>query len=80
MNIAVLSQILLSRIVVLFGFIIDSVTMSITLTPDKAESVKEACLLLLQRSPTVTDVARVIGKIISSFPGVMYGPLYYRSL
>ena len=25
-------------------------------------------------------MARVIGKIVSSFPGVMYGPLYYREL
>lgn len=64
----------------MFGLIIDSVTMSITLTPDKAESVKEACLLILKRSPIVRDVARVIGKIFSSFPGVMYGLLYYRSL
>ena len=50
------------RLVVL-GFIIDSVAMSITLTPDKALSVKEAC-------PKVRDIAWVIGKIISSFPGV----------
>ena len=25
-------------------------------------------------------MARVIGKIMASFPGVMYGPLYYRYL
>lgn len=45
-------------------FIIDSAAMSITLTPDKAKSVKETC-------PTARDIAWVIGKIISSFPGVL---------
>ena len=45
-------------------FIIDSAATSITLTPDKAQSVKEAC-------PTARDIAWVIGKIISSFPGVL---------
>jgi len=69
-----------SQRLVLLGFIIDSVAMSITLTPDKAQSVREACLSLMKGTPTIRDVARVIGKIISSFPGVMYGPLYYRSL
>ena len=28
----------------------------------------------------IREVARVIGKIVASFPGVMYGPLYYRYL
>lgn len=54
-----------SQRLVVLGFIIYSVAMSITLTPDKAQSVKEAC-------PPVRDIAWVIGKIISSFPGVLY--------
>ena len=62
---------------VLFGFIIDSVAMTITLTPERALKVKEACgTLLRQGHPTIRQVACVIGKIISSFPGVMYGQLY----
>ena len=28
----------------------------------------------------IREVARVIGKIMASFPRVMYGPLYYRYL
>ena len=31
-------------------------------------------------SPTIREVACVIGKIVSSFPGVLYGPLHYRQL
>ena len=54
--------------------------MTITLIPEKASKVKEACGTLLgQGLPTIRQVAFVIGKIISSFPGVMYG-LYYRVL
>ena len=40
------------------------------------------CQLQLIKCPitTIREVARVIGKIVSSFPGIMYGPLYYREL
>ena len=51
---------------VLLGFIIDSVAMTITLTPEKALKVKEACATLLGQGPTtIRRVACVIGKIIS---------------
>ena len=36
--------------------------------------------LLTNPSPAIRELARVVGKIVSSFPGVMYGPLYYRLL
>ena len=32
------------------------------------------------KSPSIREVASVIGKIVSSFPGVMDGALYYRHL
>ena len=55
--------------------------MTITLTPEKVLKVKEACATLLgQGHATIRQVACVIGKIISSFPGVMHGQLYYRAL
>ena len=70
-----------SQRLVLLGFIIDSVAMTITLTPEKALKVKEAYATLVGQGPTtIRQVACVIGKIISSFPAVMYGQLYYRSL
>ena len=70
-----------SQRLVPLGFINDLVAMTITLIPEKALKVKEACGTLLgQGLPTIRQVAFVIGKIISSFPGVMYGQLYYRVL
>ena len=29
---------------------------------------------------TIRDLARLNGKLVSSFPGVAYGPLFYRDL
>ena len=64
------------------GFIINSVTMTIRLTVDKANDLRFACetLLTTQKPLSIRQVATVIGKIVASFPGVMYGPLYYRCL
>ena len=45
-----------------------------TLTPEKATKVKNICFTSLQ------EIAEVIGILVSSFPGVAYGPLYYRAL
>ena len=55
--------------------------MTIRLTPEKAAGLKMAChALLTNPSPTIRELARVVGKIVSSFPGVMYGPLHCRLL
>ena len=63
------------------GFILNSVSMTIRLTPEKAVGLKTTChALLTNPSPTIRELARVVGKIVSSFPGVMYGPLHYRML
>lgn len=51
------------------------------LTIDKAQKVKKACYNLLHsKYVTIHDVASVLGLITSSFPGVQFGPLYYRHL
>ena len=63
------------------GFILNSVLMTIRLPPVKAASVRQACENLFnQDNPTIREVARVIGFIVSSFPGVQYGELHYRYL
>ena len=55
--------------------------MTIYLTAEKATSVQQICRTLLQRQTySIRDVAQVIGKLVSAFPGVMHGPLFYRAL
>ena len=75
------SSFLPSQIITLLGFILNSITMTVKLTEDKAANLQKACQTLLRnKNPTIREVARVIGKIVSSFPGTNYGPLYYRHL
>lgn len=52
--------------------------MRISLTPEKACRVKNACKQLVDTVlPSIRQVAQVLGLLTSSFPGVMYGPLHY---
>ena len=53
---------------VFLGFVLDSKLMRVQLTTEKAFKVKSACQTL----------ARILGLLTSSFPGVMFGPLHYR--
>ena len=53
------------------GFILDSVLMQVRLTPEKACKLKEAATHLLRvSSPSIREVAIVLGLIVSSFPGL----------
>eukprot|EP00794_Sanderia_malayensis_P020746 gene20746-22775_t len=55
--------------------------MTVRLTPRKKENLKSLCESILKaKSNLIEIVAKVIGKIVSCFPMVLYGPLYYRSL
>jgi len=63
------------------GFVLDSVTMTVKLTPARVEKVMQACKQLIFKSQlTIQKLAEVIGLMVSSFPGVEYGQLYYRNL
>ena len=60
-------------------FQLNSVTIS--LTTNKAAKVKDACVAFLHNlSPTIREVSQDLGLLTSSMPGVMYGPIHYRSL
>ena len=63
------------------GFTLDSLYMKVCLTTERKESIKTDCCMILEaKAPKIRDVARVIGKITASFPGVMLGPLHFRAL
>jgi hypothetical protein len=66
---------------VFLGFQLDSIKMTISLTGEKAQKIKESCHKVLQPpQPTIQEVARIIGMLTAIFPGVMFGPLHYRHL
>ena len=50
-------------------------------TAAKIQKLFACCNLLLQKTtPTLRQVAEVIGVLVSPFPGVEYGPLHYWHL
>ena len=63
------------------GFIINSVTMIIALTPKKRKKLKRLCIQCLS-SPTQTirKVAQLVGNLVAATQGVPLAPLYYRRL
>lgn len=63
------------------GFELNSLNMTVKLTDSRITKLKLACKKLLEKGQSsIQNLAEVIGLIVSSFPGVEYGPLYYRSL
>lgn len=68
-----------TQVIVFLGFVLNSVSMTVSLTPKKIKKLKSAvCHPLSSMNPTIREVAQVVGLIIASFPGVMYGPLHFR--
>lgn len=75
------STLMPTQVLFILGFVINSVAMIIQLTREKATSLQNACTeLLANPSRSIREVDSVIGEIVSSFPGVMHGALYYRHL
>jgi hypothetical protein len=65
----------------LLGFTLNSLTMTISLTPLRAQKLVSACSMLLQReNPSIRTVAQVIGLMVASFPAIPHAQLFYRAL
>ena len=70
-----------SQTIEYFGFIINSVDMTVTLTNTKKENIMQLCIsILADEQPLIRSVAQLLGKFTSSFPAVLFGPLLYRRL
>ena len=63
------------------GFEINSTEMLVTLPIQKKDDIYEECKALLDKTkPSIRHVAKVIGKLVATFPATKYGPLWYRAL
>ena len=70
-----------SQRITILGFIIDSVDMSVTLSPSKVEPIVKMCTDLVSHPvTTVCHMCQVIGKLMSCMPAVPLGMLNYRHL
>ena len=66
---------------IFLGFVIDSVAMTVTLAAEKKEKLLNMIEAILSKTEiSIRELATIIGKFVSSFPGSLYGPLYYRTL
>ena len=75
------SQLDPSTRVVFLGFIIDSETMTVTLTLEKKDKLVALISKVLSKEVVkIRDVASLVGKFVSSSPVSLYGPLYYRTV
>ena len=75
------SQLEPTQKIIFLGFVIDSVTMTISLTEKRRNALHSLLLNILRlKSPTIQYVAKVIGHIISALPASKFGSLYYRDL
>ena len=73
-----------AQILTFLGFVLNSVAMTVQLTKEHKEKLKNACQKLAEviglNNIQHTNLAEVIGLIVSSLPGEVYGPLHYWSL
>lgn len=70
-----------SQRITYLGVVIDSVSMTVCLTDERALKIVESCENLLnQDTSTIREVARVIGQLVAAFPAVKFGALHYRYL
>ena len=75
------SVLLPSQTLIFLGFILDTVSMTVTLTQKKKDKLKSLCLEALNGEVfPIRFIAQVIGKIVSYLPGVEFGKLHYRNL
>ena len=76
------SVIIPTQILEFLGFILNSILMSVTLTNKKAVKILQLCqkFSLPNKRFTIREVASFLGTLVSSFPGVEFGPLHYRHI
>ena len=76
------SVIIPTQILEFLGFIFNSILMSVTLTNKKAVKILQLCqkFSLPNKRFTIREVASFLGTLVSSFPGVEFGPLHYRHI
>ena len=60
------------------GFVLDSIRMIVTLTSTKVDKILQLCHP--NKQFTIRGVASFLGTLVSSFPGVQFGPLHYRQI
>lgn len=63
------------------GFQLSSMSMTVRLTNKKGVKIVDMCQKFLRGHEfSIREIASIIGTLVATFPGVEFGPLYYRNL
>ena len=74
-------QLIPAQIIEYLGFVIDSVSMSVSLSNNKKKTFLDICEdSQITSKVTIRHIARVLGKVSNSFLAVPLGRLHYRVL
>ena len=70
-----------TQIIEHLGFVLNSIEMTVSISPDKHQKLCCAILHVLEQDmPSIRAVAQIIGMMVACFPVVEYGQLFYRQL
>ena len=70
-----------SQTIVFLRFVISSKHMTLSLTDKKKNKIKILLMNCLHsHQVSITELARILGNTVASFPAVTFGPLHYRHL
>ena len=63
------------------GFVLNSIAMTVTISPERASKLHEAaCLIRDSELVAIQLITELVGRLVSSFPGVELGPLLHGLL
>ena len=75
------SSVILDQRITFLGFVLDSVSMTITLTDEKKAKVKPSCQAMQHKhETTITELAQLIGTLVSNLLEVQFGRPHHRNL
>ena len=67
------------QVLTFLGFVLNSADRTVSLTREKIQHIKVECAKMLELiALPIWELANYIGLLVSSFSGVLYGPLFYR--
>ena len=70
-----------TQVIVHLGFVLNSISMTVSLNKDKIDNITRLGQdIISRRSCSIREAAQLIGTLVSCSSGVEYGPLYYKQL
>ena len=70
-----------SQKIKMLGFVLNSKDMTVSPTQDKRDSTIALCSTIFHRKTnSIRNVAQLLGKIVTCFPGALFGPLFYLQI